>query len=295
MNLIIDASNVIHRTFWASQKVESFPDSNIHCLMFLRALKGYSDLTKPTTTYCAWDDTYKTSSGPNFRKQLIGEDVYKAGRDKDKTAAVFAQVGNIRELSSYLGAKNINPFNLEADDTISFLCNKMDNSADPQKVIVSSDEDLLQLVSDTTHIYTPTKKIVITPNNFKEVVGIEQENFLIHKCLVGDKSDNIKRVISNKKARDTNYIMSEEEKERFNINLRLISLNCSWKNEPGEESHLETEYANLQSNSSNAALFYNRCEELNLLSIIKNKPDWNKTFFDRQNMINIVNLLRETK
>lgn len=82
--------------------------------------------------------------------------------------------------------------NVEGDDIISYYVkNKKD---DEKVVIVSSDRDLTQLISDTVCIYNPRDKEFITKENAVKKLGILSENIVLQKIICGDVSDNIKGV-----------------------------------------------------------------------------------------------------
>ena len=82
--------------------------------------------------------------------------------------------------------------NVEGDDIISYYVkNKRDNE---KIVIVSSDKDLTQLISDTVIVYNPRIKDFITKENAVEKIGIIPENIVLEKVICGDVSDNMKGV-----------------------------------------------------------------------------------------------------
>ena len=77
----------------------------------------------------------------------------------------------------------------EGDDLIAYYVkNKKPND---KVVIVSADEDLTQLISDTVCIYNPRLKKFVSHQNFKELKGFIHENVVIKKIFCGDTSDNI--------------------------------------------------------------------------------------------------------
>lgn len=77
----------------------------------------------------------------------------------------------------------------EGDDLIAYYCkNKKPNE---KILIISSDMDLCQLLSDDIMVYNQTKKIYISNKNFKQYFGYHPENVLLKKILLGDVSDNI--------------------------------------------------------------------------------------------------------
>ena len=81
----------------------------------------------------------------------------------------------------------------EGDDLIAYyVLNKKDNE---KIVIVSSDEDLTQLLSDDVYIYNPRLKKNITNINFKREYGFPYTNVLVKKIVCGDKSDNIGNIM----------------------------------------------------------------------------------------------------
>ncbi len=80
--------------------------------------------------------------------------------------------------------------NNEADDLIAYYCSI---GNDEQKVILSADQDLIQLVSPITSIYSPIKKFFIRNGDKINMLGqqIPHENVRTIKVIMGDKSDNI--------------------------------------------------------------------------------------------------------
>jgi 5'-3' exonuclease len=77
----------------------------------------------------------------------------------------------------------------EGDDLIAYYVKNKKPS--DKVVIVSSDEDLTQLISDTVCIYNPRLKTFVSHKNFRELKGYIHENVVIKKIFCGDTSDNI--------------------------------------------------------------------------------------------------------
>lgn len=77
----------------------------------------------------------------------------------------------------------------EGDDLIAYYCkNKKSNE---KILIMSSDMDLCQLLSDDIMIYNQIKKIYISNKNFYQYFGYHHDNVLVKKIMIGDVSDNI--------------------------------------------------------------------------------------------------------
>jgi DNA polymerase-1 len=77
----------------------------------------------------------------------------------------------------------------EGDDIVAFLCRI--TFREKNKVVVSSDKDMYQLLDDKTKIYSLHKKRFYTSEELLEEFKISSQNFAIAKSLCGDVSDNI--------------------------------------------------------------------------------------------------------
>lgn len=77
----------------------------------------------------------------------------------------------------------------EGDDLIAYYVKNKKPS--DKVVIVSADEDLTQLISDSVCIYNPRLKTFVSHKNFKELKGFVHENVVLKKVFCGDTSDNI--------------------------------------------------------------------------------------------------------
>lgn len=102
------------------------------------------------------------------------------------------QKGIINSILEELCVRQYEFDSVEGDDIISYYVkNKRD---DEKVVIVSSDKDLTQLISDTVIVYNPRTKTFITKDNCVKELGIRSDNVVVEKILCGDSSDNIKGV-----------------------------------------------------------------------------------------------------
>lgn len=117
----------------------------------------------------------------------------KKNEAKEKEEENFArQKEIIQRILDELCIRQYEFENVEGDDIISYyIKNKKDNE---KVVIVSSDKDLTQLISDTVIVYNPRLKDFITKDNAVEKLDILPENIVLEKVICGDVSDNIKGV-----------------------------------------------------------------------------------------------------
>ena len=77
----------------------------------------------------------------------------------------------------------------EGDDFIAYYVGH--KLPEERIVIVSTDQDLTQLISPTVAVYNRTLKKYLNVKNFKKIKGYPVENVLIRKIFCGDTSDNI--------------------------------------------------------------------------------------------------------
>ena len=128
---------------------------------------------------------------------------YKGGRktDADRTEEerkffhnFLKQTEILKDNLSSLGIKTIQVKGWEADDIIYGIIKESEQTRDYTEnkfVIVSTDEDFLQLVSKNVSVYSPSKEIYYDYDNFETLFGCKQESFLSYKILKGDSSDHI--------------------------------------------------------------------------------------------------------
>lgn len=131
------------------------------------------------------------------RKQLYPE--YKAAKRSDWSPEsedwfrnLFMQIDELHIGLPYFGIKSFFKKGYEGDDLIYGTTEEI-HSISPNDIciIISTDEDYHQLISEYVNIFNPTKKFLITPNNYKEFMGIEVSDYILYKSLKGDHSDNI--------------------------------------------------------------------------------------------------------
>ena len=86
------------------------------------------------------------------------------------------QTKPIIDLVKAYGLKVIQEDGVEADDIMAYISTTL-LKEDEQAVIMSTDKDFLQLVNDTTIVWSPTKKKMYNTKMVKEV-KVEKENHL---------------------------------------------------------------------------------------------------------------------
>ena len=77
----------------------------------------------------------------------------------------------------------------EGDDFIAYYA--AHKKPEERVIIVSTDQDLTQLISPTVAVYNRTLKKYLNVKNFQKIKGYPVENVLLRKIFCGDPSDNI--------------------------------------------------------------------------------------------------------
>jgi hypothetical protein len=162
---------------------------------------------------------------PQFRYDLFAD--YKANRIVKHAAKVEVQAkfqrdsGIIVPLLQCLPITTCRASNYEADDVIATLC---ENMKDEDLTVLSNDSDYIQLLQrgySNIRIYNPIKKVDMEAPSYPYVAW---------KCLAGDKSDNIPKLLTPKKALNTitnpdlfqKFMEVEENRANFSVNRQLI-------------------------------------------------------------------------
>ena len=126
---------------------------------------------------------YVMSHSKNKKSEINGEDSDESFKRQKEIIVQILEEICVRQYEFEM---------VEGDDIIShYVHNKMDNE---KVVIVSSDKDLTQLISDTVIVYNPINKEFINKSNCVEKIGIRSDNVVLEKIICGDVSDNIKGV-----------------------------------------------------------------------------------------------------
>jgi len=277
--LIIDGNNLVHRTFWVA-KNQPIYNEYFHIHLFLTSVKNYVAKYKPNVTYCAWDE--KADYQVNKRKSLL--ESYKGNRDQERNKDVHTKNYIIKEMLSYLGINSVCPYAYEADDVIAIFCNEY---RDDQKVIITVDRDLCQLIDNNTVVFDPIRKVEFNLANFEEALKCKKEHFVKIKALQGDKSDNVPGIKGFGKVKIEKYLageveMSAEELAQYAHNLLLLDLRNTLQDET-ECSYVKEQFKHPVEFKFNQ--FKKRCEELGFHQILKNINQWYDLFFMRSDQI----------
>ncbi|MBI5766111.1 hypothetical protein HZA71_02670 [Candidatus Falkowbacteria bacterium] len=187
---IIDSNALIHRAFHALPPLATKEGVLTNAVYGFTTilLKTIKDL-KPDYIAATFDMAAKTFRHTEYEQ-------YKAHRVKQPDE-LYAQIPLVKEV---LKAFNINVFEkegFEADDLIGTIAHlKSVDRSDIETIIVTGDQDTLQLVDDNTKVLSPHKgmseTIIYDEKLVKEKFeGLTPNQLIDYKALRGDPSDNI--------------------------------------------------------------------------------------------------------
>ena len=188
---LIDGSGYIFRAYYAlpplSRKSDGLPTGAVSgfCSMLFKLLedsRADDSIHKPTHFAVIFDSARK-----NFRNDIYTE--YKANRAEapDDLAPQFEY---IRKSVKAFNLPSIELLNYEADDLIATYAKQI-TKAGAKVTVISSDKDLMQLVSNKIRLYDPMKSKVIGEKEVVEKFGVKPSQVIDVQSLAGDPSDNI--------------------------------------------------------------------------------------------------------
>lgn len=187
--------------------------------LFYITISSYIKLFEPDSVIIA-DDSYS-----DWRRDIYP--LYKANRKHTDLSDLEVQYE--RNKNEIRKSIHIFPFHyfrvkhLEADDIIHLYC-KFSNP-DDEKIILSTDKDLLQILKfPNVKQFHTIKKEYLQPFEY---------DIVRYKCLVGDSSDNIKgmpkigevgakKILSSKRSFNEWYKSLDEEKTKLYQDIKKI-------------------------------------------------------------------------
>ena len=187
--ILVDGNNLLFRSYYATaytgnlmKNSKGLPTNAL--FGFINMINKIINEENPEYMMIAFD------KGHNFRQDMY--DSYKDGRIETPNDLKL-QFPIAKELCTLLGIKYIEIDNYEADDIIGTFAKMADEDKNYNATIISSDKDLLQLISDEVDVKLLKQKdyIMMNKETFFETYGLEPIKMIDIKSLMGDASDNI--------------------------------------------------------------------------------------------------------
>ena len=232
--ILVDGNNLMFRSYYATAYSGRMMKNSKG--LPTNALFGFASMINkiiaeenPTYMAVAFD------IGINFRKEKY--DFYKEGRTKTPDE-LNEQMPIARDMLDAMGIKHFELAPYEADDIIGTIAKMTEIDPDFASVIVSSDKDLLQLISHETEVklLKQTGFIRYNYDTFKEDYKIEPIRIIDLKALMGDSSDNIPGVPGVGEKTALKLLQEYGSLDNLYANLDKITGKVKEKLEMGKES-----------------------------------------------------------
>ena len=187
--ILVDGNNLLFRSYYATaytgnimRNSKGFPTNGLYG--FVNMINKIISEENPKYMMVAFD------IGKTFRHEKYEK--YKDGR-RETPDDLKAQFPVAKKILTAMGIKYLEKEGYEADDIIGTISKYCENDDKYEALIVSSDKDLLQLISDETTVKLLKTKdhIMMDKNTFMDTYGFEPIKMIDLKALMGDSSDNI--------------------------------------------------------------------------------------------------------
>jgi DNA polymerase-1 len=161
---------------------------------FLKGLQLLIENNIPENIFVIWEGGGSTRRRAIFPEYKHRKRPVRLNRfyEEDLPATVENrnyQVNLLVKLLRNSGVRQIYVSDCEADDVIGYLAKYFFKNK--KLIIVSSDKDYYQLISDRVSVWSPGQKKFITSKIVKEKFNIPVHNFCLARCFCGDGSDGL--------------------------------------------------------------------------------------------------------
>ncbi len=187
--ILVDGNNLLFRSFYATayqgvimKNSKGFPTNALYG--FINMMNKIIKEESPSYIVVAFD------KGKTFRHDKY--ESYKAGR-AEMPDELRVQFPKAKEVLKTMGIKYYEIDNYEADDIIGTLAKMVDEEDEFIATIISSDKDLLQLISEEVEVklLKQTGHILMDKKEFRNTYKVDPIRMIDIKALMGDPSDHI--------------------------------------------------------------------------------------------------------
>jgi len=279
--ILIDGNNLLFRSFYATaytgtimRNSKGFPTNALYG--FINMINKIINEERPNYVMIAFD------KGKTFRHDKY--EVYKDGR-RETPNELKEQFPVAKRLVEAMGIACYEIDNYEADDIIGTFARCVDEDKSYTATIISSDKDLLQLISDEVEVklLKQTGFIRMNKEEFFNTYGVEPIKMIDLKALMGDSSDNIPGVkgigektainlikeygtlenlynnIDNVKGKMKDKLLDDKDNAFMSYDLATIY----------KEVPIDTDFEKIKYKGINALKYIEILEELEFYSLLK--------------------------
>ena len=183
--LAIDGNSIINRAFYGIRPLTNREGIHTNAIYgMINIIMKQVEALSPEYLAVAFD-----VKAPTFRHEFYSE--YKAGRHPTPPE-LLEQIPYAKDCLRALGFNVLELAGYEADDILGTLA-RMAEESDCEAYVLTGDRDSLQLISDKTTVLlaTNTDTVKMDTAAFVDKYGVNPDQFVDVKALMGDSSDNI--------------------------------------------------------------------------------------------------------
>lgn len=202
--IIVDCFNLGWSCGFAMQGLEhEGQPTNVLYGFFRSLLQAGKYIKTPVTMVFAWDSrkSRRKLIFPEYKKKRAER--FLSNEDVARQAAIHNQLDILKDdILLNIGFKNhLHKTGYEADDIIACVSQQCDFD---EVLIVSTDNDLLQLLDDNVSIYSPKTSKLMTKLDFVDKYKIQPSEWALVKAMAGCSSDEVPGIpgIAEKSALD---------------------------------------------------------------------------------------------
>ena len=294
--ILVDGNNLVFRSYFATsysgvimRNSKGFPTNAVYG--FINMINKIIEEEKPEYMLVAFD------KGKTFRHKKY--DFYKQGRNETPDELKM-QFPKAKEVLDAMGIKHFEIDDYEADDIIGTISKMVDEEDEFIATIISSDKDLLQLISDEVDVKLLKQSdfIRMDKEKFIETYGVEPIRMIDIKALMGDSSDNIPGVkgvgektaikyLSEYKSLDNLYEHIDEITGKIHDKL------VDGKNDAYMSYEIATIYRDVPIDFTLESLKYTGMNNIMMKRILEELEF--KSLLKKYNLNNIENIVKEEK
>lgn len=212
---IIDGSSFLYRAYYSIRPLHDPTGRPVQAVYgFCRMIKKLVDTFKPNCLVVVWDSPGKTER----------HEIYTAYKETRQAmpSDLSEQKALIKKFNDLIGLVQIAVPGIEADDLMYSMTKELE-AQNIKSVLVTSDKDMGQALTEYTQIFDPFKDTFITREALEQKLEFPLSKLSFYYALVGDSSDNIPGVrgIGPKGAQD--IVKKFESLEDLYKNLNQVS------------------------------------------------------------------------
>ncbi len=180
---IIDGSSFLYRAYYSIRPLHAPDGKPVQAVYgFCRMIKKILDSYDPHFMVLVWD-----SKGKTARHDLYPE--YKSTRQAVPNDLI-AQKELIQRFADIISIPQLQMPGIEADDLMFSLAKELEHEQ-IDSILVTSDKDLRQALSERIEVLDPFKDEFITRQSLEQKIEFPISKLPFYYALLGDSSDNI--------------------------------------------------------------------------------------------------------